>query len=195
MSQTHLTSRAVKSPRNEPCFPYTWHRRWRNEHSALEIGFKGTAPELHSISINGAPAVSAIPKYIFAEIKDFEDFQSELRGKHLVDTFEVRQIMCASSSRIGEATDQHLKFWKDHNTHEFSISFYASAIPKPRHVEFPIAMFNQQTSSKGGFEICISFIEHGEPKRARTFSKAFSRSPTERSTSSASTTGKPCSSI
>lgn len=178
---------AVKSSRKEPCFPYTWHRRWQNDHHGLEIGFKGTAPEAHSISFKGAPAISAIPKYIFTEPKDFEDFQSELRGKQLEATFEVRKITCASSSKNGEATDQHLKIWRDHSSQEFSISFYASAIPKPRHMEFPLAMFDQQTVVKGDDEICINFIGHGEPKRARTFSKAFSRSPTERSTSSATT--------
>jgi hypothetical protein len=180
----------VKSTPNEPCFPYTWHRRWRNEHHALEIGFKGTSAEAHSISFKGAPATTAIPKYIFAEKNDFEDFQSELRGKYLEDTFEVRQIMCASSSRNGEATDQHLKLWKDHSTNEFSISFYASAIPKPRHMEFPLAMFEQQTNPKDDLEVCINFIGQTEAKKARTFSKAFSRSPTERSTSSASTKGE-----
>jgi hypothetical protein len=189
-TETRLILLAVKRSRSEPCFPYTWHKRWQKDHNALEIGFKGTAPEAHSISFKGAPAISAMPKYIFAERKDFEDFQSELRGKHLEATFDVSQITCASSSKNGEATDQHLKIWRDFSSQEFSISFYASAIPKPRHMEFPLAMFDQQTSSKKEFEICINFVGHGEPKRARTFSKAFSRSPTERSTSSASTTGK-----
>jgi hypothetical protein len=39
-------------------------------------------------------------------------------------------------------------------------------------------MLDQQPSSTGDVEICMNFIGHGEPKRARTFSKAFSRSPT-----------------
>jgi hypothetical protein len=141
------------------------------------------------------PAISAMPKYIFSKVEDFEDFQSELRGKHLEATFEARQIMHASSSRNGEATDQHLKIWKNHSTHEFSISFYASAIPKPRHVEFPLAMFEQQTSSSGDFEVSINFVRHEEPKKARNFSKTFSRSPTERTTSSASTTGESCNAL
>jgi hypothetical protein len=134
-------------------------------------------------------AINAIPKYIFTKRQDFEDFQSELRGKHLEDTFEIRQILSALSSRNGEATDQHLKIWRDHVTQECSVSFYASAVPKPRHMEFNLALFEQRLGQIGDMEVCINFIG-AESKRARTFSTAFSRSPTERTASSSSTTGK-----
>ena len=184
-----LTIGTVKISRNQYCFPYTWHRRWQNDHNALEVGFKNTSPELHSVSFKGMQPINAIPKYIFTERQDFEDFQSELRGKRLEDTFEIRQILSASSSKNGEATDQHLKIWRDHVTQECSVSFYTSAAPKPRHVEFQLAMFEQHLGQKGDVEICMNFMG-AEPKRARTFSKAFSRSPTERTTSSSNTTGK-----
>jgi hypothetical protein len=178
-------------PRTQSCFPYTWHRRWQenHDHDALEVGFKGTTADAHSISFKGGPAISAIPKYIFNEPKDFRDFQSELRGKRLEDTFEVRQIMSASSSRNGEATDQHVKIWKDYVTKECSVSFYASAIPDPRHREFPLAMFEQELNKRGDVQLCLNFALGAEPKRARTFSKAFSRSPTE-TTLSTSTSGE-----
>jgi hypothetical protein len=173
------------------CYPYTWHRRWqeKHDHDALEVSFIGTTAEAHSISFKGAPAISAIPKYIFNEPKDFRDFQSELRGKVLEDTFEVRQITSASSSRNGEATDQHLKIWKDYVTKECSVSFYASAIPHPCHKEFPLAMFEQELNKRGDVQLCLNFALGAEPKRGRTFSKAFSRSPTE-TTFSTSTSGE-----
>jgi hypothetical protein len=151
-----------------------------------------TASDAHSISFKGATPIWAVPKYIFTKRKDFEDFQSELRGKRLVGTFEVRKIESAVSTKFGEATDQHLKIWKDYATKECSISFYASAISKPRHREFPLAMLEQELgfNKKVKEELRLNFIRGPpEPKRARTVSKAFSRSPSE-ATTWTDTTGK-----
>jgi hypothetical protein len=177
----------VKLPRNQPCFPYTWHRKFKKE--GYVIDFKDTPPEAHSISFKGAAPISAVPKYIFTKQKDYEDFQSELRGKKLEVTFEVRKISSAASSKLGEATDQHLKIWQDFITRECSISFYASAISKPRHKEFPLSMFEQALGfdKRVKEQLNLGFVSTQETKRARTYSRAFSRSPTEASTATNTT--------
>ena len=92
-------------------------------------------------------------------------------------------------SKNGEATDQHLKIWRDPVSQECSISFYASAISKPRHVEYPINMFNSHISVNDDVELCLSFVGAEELKRTPSLSMVFSRSPTEKTTSSSSTTG------
>ncbi|KIN05145.1 hypothetical protein OIDMADRAFT_177451 [Oidiodendron maius Zn] len=177
----------IKLPRNQPCFPYTWHRKFKTE--GYVIDFKDTPLESHSISFKGAAPISAVPKYIFAKQKDYEDCQSELRGKKLEVTFEVRKISSAASSKLGEATDQHLKIWQDFITRECSISFYASAISKPQHKEFPLSMFQQALGfdKRVKEQLNLSFLSTPETKRARTYSRAFSRSPTEASTATNTT--------
>jgi hypothetical protein len=51
-------------------------------------------------------------------------------------------------------------------------------------------MFDQQMDVVGEIEMCLNFVGQAPVKRARTFSRNFSRSPTERSTSSASTASR-----
>jgi hypothetical protein len=175
----------IKTPCSETCYPYTWHSRWKNAHGPLEVDFTGTSADAHSISFKGAPPITAMPKYVFTEPQDFKDFQSEVRGKQLEDTFEMRKVSSAASSRNGEATDQHLKIWRDFLSQECSVSFYASAAPKPRHVEFPFNVFDQTAEPGGPFNLRLNFLVAAEPKRARTFSKAFSRPSTDKSVSTA----------
>lgn len=183
----------VKIPRTQSCFPYTWHRKWQKDdaHGPFVVDFIDTLPEAHLISFKDARPVAAVPKYIFAKHADFEDFQSELRGKRLKATFEVRKIWSAASTRLGEATDQHLKLWQDYNTKECSVTFYASAIKEPRHREFPLAMFEQELGcdKRAKNQLSLNFTLVLGKKRSRTYSKAFSRSPTE-TTTYTSTTGK-----
>ncbi len=156
----------------------------------MEVTFiKGNPPpENHSVIFKGQPAPPGIPYYVFSNPKDFKEFQSEVRGKDLIDSFDVRQIRAGSSDRKGEATDQHLKIWRDRLTQEYSISYYASAIDIPTHVEFPFSMFNQEMCPKEGLETGLDFRLAAESKRK--FSKAFSRSPTERTDSSIASSGK-----
>lgn len=176
----------VRLPLGELCYPYTWHRRWHRDHAALEIVFKGGPSETHWVSFKGETPINTIPKYIFTNEEDFRDFQGEVRGKHLEDTFDIRKITSAISSKNGEATDQHLKIWRDHDSHECAISFYASAAANPRHVEVPIAKFDQDIVLKGATDIRLNFVTI-ETKLSRTFSKPFSRPPTDRSSSSSTT--------
>ncbi|TAQ85276.1 hypothetical protein B7494_g6409 [Chlorociboria aeruginascens] len=186
MSVTPVSKITVKYSRTETnrcIYPYTWHSRWENDHLPFQVDFIGTTPDCHSVSFKGVAPLTAVPTYIFTREKDFLDFQSEVRGKNLEGTFEIRQI-CSALSRSKDATDQHLKLWRDHVTQDFSLSYYASASPKSRHVEFPISMFEPQMKEKGkdkrDIEVTLHFQGTVEPKRSSTFAKAFSRSPTER---------------
>lgn len=173
----------VSLPSNQPCFPFTWHQRWK-DHDPLEVTFKGTAPECHSIVFKGQSVGPGVPRYIFTTQKDYIDFQSQVRGKELVCSVDFRQLKTATSAKLGEATDQQLTIWRDYITQEHSISFYASAAEKPQHVEFPVAMFNQDLKSADDEHVELDFTVVAETKGR--LSKAFSRSPTERSTSSTS---------
>lgn len=178
----------IRRPSGEACYPYTWHSKWKSRHMDLEISFTGTAPDAHSISFKGAPATIAMPTYLFTESQDFRDFQSEVRGKKLEDTFEVRLISSANAAKNGEATDQHLKIWRDNLSQDCSISFYASAAPKPRHLEFPLNAFDQVLRTDGRLDLRLNFLAGMEPKRARTFSRPLSRPSTDRSISTATGT-------
>ncbi len=127
-----------------------------------------------------------IPKYLFMRPDDFKDFQGEVHGKHLHDSFNVRQITSDSSSKNRKATDQHLKIWKDRASQGCTISFYASAVPKVRDIEFPLTIFDQELVREGGAFVRLNFIGV-ESKLGRSVSKIFGRSSTERSSSSVMT--------
>jgi hypothetical protein len=101
-----------------------------------------------------------------------------VRGKDLVASFNFRKILSSSSPKggNGEATDQHLKIWRDRITQDHSLSFYANAIEKPRDFEFPINFCSQELPGKNtGREVELNFSIAGEKRK---FSKAFSRSST-----------------
>jgi hypothetical protein len=148
------------------------------------VTFKGTAPDSHSLMVRGRPAGSEIPCYIFTKEIDYREFQGEVRGKDLVDLFEFRQIKAALSSKNGEATDQHLKIWRDRSTQDYSMSFYASATKEARDLEFPLHVFKQELGSDG-LQVVLDFLATADSKHR--LSRAFSRSPTDRSISSTTT--------
>lgn len=84
--------------------------------------------------------MSAIPTYIFTKRQDFEDFQSEVRGKLLKASFEARRIDSASSGTSGLASHEDLKLWEDNENGHF-ISFYTNRERKSQHVELPLSGF------------------------------------------------------
>lgn len=128
---------------------------------------------------------AVVPRYKFSVPKDYIEFQSQVRGKDLISYFDIRQIKGATKHR--QATDQHLKIWRDRLTLEHSISFYASATEKPTDLEFPISMFNQDTKSGiDDSDIDLDFVPAAHSSSKRKMSRAFSRSPTERSAGSTS---------
>jgi hypothetical protein len=71
------------------------------------------------------------------------------------------------------------------DTQSHSVSFYASAAEKPRDLEFPLRTLKQELDNDG-LQVVLDFALAVESKRR--FSRAFSRSPTDRSISSTTTT-------
>lgn len=118
------------------------------------------------------------PKYIFTKRQDFNDFQSEVRGKHLEGIFDVRRISSGAWVDNRDATDQQMTIWRDHVTREFSISFYADNLPKPGFIEFPLAVFGEEVEQNGTAVEIQMRLSKAQSKRARTVSKVFSASPT-----------------
>jgi hypothetical protein len=149
------------------------------------VTFKGPSSESHNVKFYGRPAGPGIPSYVFTKHEDYMEFQSQVRGEELIDYFDFTQIGTASSKR--EATDQHLKIWKNRITQDHSISFYASAAEKPSDLEFPISMFKQDVKSKDGILVDLNFLIVEESKN-QLFKKP-SRSYTGKSGSSISSSG------
>jgi hypothetical protein len=160
----------VKLSSKQQCYPYTWNSR---SHSPLEVTFKGIAD--HTVAFKGKPIElqSAIPCYVFSNLPDFEAFQSAVRGKDFIDSFPINKISSDSSSKYGDATDQHLKIWRDKETREFSVSFYASVLKRPRDLEFPFRSIKKEIEyDKRSHEIILRFVTS-----AREQSNMFSRYP------------------
>ena len=121
-------------PRGADTHPYTKHRSLDRPR---EVSFL----EHHSI-MRGNTTYTGDPTYKFFTDLDCKIFQDSIRGKDLVHTFEVDKIALDSSNRLGEATDQHLKIWRDFDGGQFSITFFAnnpSDGQRARHREFPLA--------------------------------------------------------
>jgi len=129
---------SVKLRHRQSCYPYTWHSTWNRK---LEVTFKGPSSESHNVKFYKRTASPGIPRYVFIKYDDYVEFQSQVRGEVLIGYFDFKRIGTASSKR--EATDQHLKIWKNPITQDHSISFYASAAKEPSDLEFSISMFKQ----------------------------------------------------
>jgi hypothetical protein len=143
--------------------------------------------ESHSVMVYGQPVGSGIPFYTFTKREDYMEFQTQVRGEVLVDYFDFRRIDTAASKP--EATDQHLKIWKNRITEDHSISFYASAAKKATDLEFPISMFKQGIDTKESWHVDLDFLIANESKRGMSISKGPSRSSTEKSGSSFASSG------
>jgi hypothetical protein len=114
------------------------------------------------------------------------EFQSQVRGKELIDYYDFNKIGTSSQT---EATDQHLKIWKNRITQDHSISFYASAAKSAIDLEFPISMVKHDVKSKDDMTVRLDFVIVEESKGR--LSKKPSRSSTGRSVgSSMSSSGK-----
>lgn len=147
--------------------------------------FKGPSSESHNVKFYERTASPGVPSYVFTKHEDYMEFQSQVRGEELIDYFDFNRIGTASSKK--EATDQHLKIWKNPITQDHSISFYASVAEKPSDLEFPISMFKQDIKSKDGILLNLDFLITEESK-GQLFKKP-SRSSTGKSGSSISSSG------
>jgi hypothetical protein len=167
------------------CYPYTWHSKWE-KHERLEVTFKGLPPDWHTVKFKGQTLGPGTPIYIFETKEDYEDFQGEVRGMELIDYFEFREIKPASSSSIGEATNQNLKIWREPASQEYSLSYYANAADKPRDLEFPFTMLNLEKSTNEDSVVELCFNVSGDSKRKA--SKSLGRSSTANSSIASSRT-------
>jgi hypothetical protein len=126
----------------QECYPYTWNN---SLNSPLEVTFMGIPSDSHFIAFKRRTIdlKSTIPRYIFTNSKDFMDFQSAVRGKELVDSYNISKISSDSSGKYGDATDQQLKIWRDRETREYSVSFFPNVARRPRDFEFPFSAFRK----------------------------------------------------
>ncbi|KFY46381.1 hypothetical protein V494_00469, partial [Pseudogymnoascus sp. VKM F-4513 (FW-928)] len=126
------------------CYPYTWNS---GKHSPLEVTFNPGSS--HSMYVNGKQIElgSAIPRYVFASIVDFTNFQSAVRNKKFLGAFSTNRITSETSGRYGDATDQHLKIWRDKETGQCSLSFYGSSLRKARDLDFPFKYIKKEPES------------------------------------------------
>jgi hypothetical protein len=123
---------------------------------------------------------------VFTKHEDYMEFQSQVRGKELIGYYNFNKIGTSSQT---EATDQHLKIWKNRITQDHSISFYASLAKSAIDQEFPISMLKHDVKSEDDMTVRLDFVIVEESK-GRLFKK-HSRSSTGRSVgSSVSSSGK-----
>ncbi|KFY48316.1 hypothetical protein V495_01446 [Pseudogymnoascus sp. VKM F-4514 (FW-929)] len=147
----------IKLGPTQRCYPYTWNS---GNHSALEVTFKGIPESNHTLYFKGKQVdlESNIPRYVFSNIADFTDFQSAVRNKHFLGAFAINKITSEKSSKIGDATYQHLKIWRDKETRQCSLSFYGSSLKRPRDLEFPFKYIKKEPeSTKRNDELILRF--------------------------------------
>lgn len=108
--------------------------------------FKDIPQGNHSLYFKGKPVdlASAIPRYVFSNLTDFTDFQSAVRNKFFLGAFAINKISSETSGKYGDATDQHLKIWRDKETRQCSLSFYGSSLKRARDLEFPFKYIKKE---------------------------------------------------
>ena len=85
---------------------------------------------------------SGDPHYKFFSEEDCKLFQDSIRSKDLVLVYDVDKISFKTSDSLGDATDQHLKIWREFDGGQFALSFFANNPSDPkgrRHREFRLA--------------------------------------------------------
>ncbi|KFY25327.1 hypothetical protein V493_04703, partial [Pseudogymnoascus sp. VKM F-4281 (FW-2241)] len=166
----------IKLGSKQHCYPYTWNS---GNHPALEVTFKGIPEGNHSMHFKGKPVDlgSAIPRYVFSNLADFTDFQSAVRNKIFLGAFAINKIASETSSKYGDATDQHLKIWRDKETRQCSLSFYGSSLKRARDLEFPFKYIKKEPEKTKRNEELILRFDPLPWSQLRTTSPSLSRGP------------------
>ena len=118
-------------------------------------------------------------EYVFSTIDNLKDFQGDVRGKDLIETFDFDKIISERRPRnLGEATFQDLKIWQDRTyPYRHTISFFAStSTNKP--LEFSILWFQPQfheNASKRMLELSFRRKEGSPNPRPRRLSNMLGR--------------------
>jgi hypothetical protein len=182
-----LLTAPVEGVSRDLILPYTWHSKFKS-HRLYELTFKGLDTQCHSVSFRNSPASLSVPKYVFVDKGDFKNFQEQISGNVLVDTFETHRISSAISPVfqkriVGDAIDQQLKCWKNPLTQRYTVSYYASNMRPPTHLEFKLGGMHYDASesndNKHRFSFSEKSLEQEVPARqSRTFSWGLSRAST-----------------
>jgi len=95
--------------------------------------------------------------YVFESVDVRKNFQEDIRGKDLLETFDFQELWSQGNSRKSsiKAQFQDLKVWKDRLLpHHHSISFFATIIEdkheEEKYVEFPISRFQSKIRKEAG---------------------------------------------
>jgi hypothetical protein len=142
---------------------------------------KGIAPENDSITFKVLLVDFGVSIYKFTNSRDYFDFQSQVRGKDLIGSFDIRKIKAGGATKHHEAIDQNLKIWTDRINMEYSISFYASNAERPRRLEFPIRMLHQELKPSNGLVEVVELNFAVATDIRKYSSRVFNRSPMESS--------------
>jgi hypothetical protein len=159
-------------PPDEDLYPYTRHislEKRTSDEGLIEVWFG----QRHQIVLRGQTYLDD-PHYRFKTAKEGNEFQSRIRDKELLYTFDIDQISSRAKTRYGEASYEQLKLWRNLDNPQHFLTFFANNIDPPRHMEFPIAWFQPLTETKDGKPVRLEFLV---PEK-RKFS--FRRTSTER---------------
>jgi len=191
---TSTDSNTVELKSGKSCYPYTRVQRGISE-KELEVTFLGESTKAHTVFFGGSIRVSDAPRYIFTRQEDFIAFQSEVRGKELVDSFICKRIRSVSRSATisenADASDEVLKIWRDPLTNAHSISYYTSRAKEPCHLEFSVTMLEVDLSDE--FRAVLNFTNLPQVNWNRGISRwqrEMVDSETPRSSGSTSTEGQ-----
>ena len=159
--------------------PYT-------KHASLERPLEVSFLHNHLIVVPGRSKYRDDPHYTFTTSEDYSDFQSSIRDKKLLRSFEVDKISSRVSSDSGEASDQHLKLWRNFDNQQHSLTFFANNSTRsegPCHREFPVAWFRHLTETGSDGHIRIEFqVQENVQQPLRRLSQLFGISSGDRRT-------------
>ncbi len=156
---TFLDSYVV--PSDKETYPFTKHSAFKKP---LEVSFLQ-----HAVAYDGESYID--PLYDFEIARDRDRFQSHVRNKESVQTFEVNAIATKASSDLGKASDQHLKMWRDPDTIGHSLTFFSNYANPPCHLEFPIECFSEQLESRSRGVLRLTFrTQDGASVKSRKWS-------------------------
>ena len=93
------------------------------------------------------PFQDVIPLYYFPSPEDMLSFQSVLRERDILETFEVDGIRSQSDQLTAK---EHLKIWRDFGNGREWLSFYQYKAAPKGHIDLPIGWFEAKIYKRVG---------------------------------------------
>ena len=142
------------------------------KHAAFEKPLEVSFLQEYTITYNRNPFPHREdPHYNFKSAEDRDQFQSRVRNKTLVQTFEVNAIATKALSNLGGASDQHLKLWRDPDTNRHSLSFFSNKANHQSHLEVAVDSFSLPSETKSGGALKLTFrTQDGASAKSRKWS-------------------------